>query len=84
MLKYNLISPKGMFLEGEAVEIKVLGSEGEFTVLTDHMDIITAIKAGKIGIKSNDKFVYYASSEGMFQLNNNTVYILAKEFNNIS
>ena len=53
--KLEVITPNGLIFEGEAVEVTLPGSEGEFGVLPRHASLTTQLKAGVIDIVTADK-----------------------------
>ncbi len=44
----------GALFDGEAVSLTVPGSEGEMTLLPDHMPIISVLKAGTVTVRKAD------------------------------
>ncbi len=41
-----------VFFDGEAVSLTVPGSQGEMTILGEHMPLITTLKAGTITVRA--------------------------------
>jgi F-type H+-transporting ATPase subunit epsilon len=46
--KFELITPERMLLSGDAAQVLVPGTEGEFTVLPGHAPIISALRPGVV------------------------------------
>ena len=47
---FELVSPDKVLFNGSAQAVLVPGSEGDFQVLSDHAPVMTAMRAGVVGI----------------------------------
>jgi F-type H+-transporting ATPase subunit epsilon len=47
---FELVSPDKMLFNGSAQAVLVPGAEGDFQVLSDHAPVMTAMRAGVVGI----------------------------------
>jgi F-type H+-transporting ATPase subunit epsilon len=47
---FELVSPDKMLFNGSAQAVLVPGAEGDFQVLADHAPVMTAMRAGVVGI----------------------------------
>ena len=59
MLKLKIVSPEKVEFEGEATDVKVPGTLGNFEILDNHAPIISSLQKGT---------VEYTTSEGVQQL----------------
>jgi F-type H+-transporting ATPase subunit epsilon len=48
--KFELVSPERLLLSGEAGEVVVPGSEGEFTFLSGHAPVMSTLKPGVLKV----------------------------------
>jgi len=76
----QLLTPNGPLFEGDAVSIKVPGSEGSFEMLHNHAPIVSTLGVGKVIVKKADNTdIIYAVNGGFVEMNNNKVTLLAEE-----
>ncbi len=73
----RIITPEGVFYQGEADEVYGPGVIGEFGVLRDHTPFFTPLKKGRLLIRSGGKERRYMISRGFFEVSENKVTILA-------
>jgi F-type H+-transporting ATPase subunit epsilon len=59
MLKLKIVSPEKIEFQGEASDVKVPGTMGNFEILENHAPIISSLQKG---------MVEYTTSEGVQQL----------------
>jgi len=52
--KFEFVSPEKLILSGEAVEVQVPGTDGEFTVMAEHAPVMSTIKPGVVDVKFAD------------------------------
>ncbi len=79
MIHLTILNLKEKLFEGEVSSITLPGTQGELTILTDHMAIVTTIKSGAIKVlrQAQDKQQYFESKGGgIFEFNNNVATIL--------
>ena len=76
----KIISLKQTLFDGRAVSVNLPSSEGEMTILKDHLPLITALKKGKIKVKdeSNQEHLFEIQ-RGFLEVNPNKVTILKHE-----
>ena len=53
-LTFELVSPEELLLSGDALEITVPGSEGEFGILPRHAPYISTLRPGLLTVKMAD------------------------------
>jgi F-type H+-transporting ATPase subunit epsilon len=76
MLKVRIITPDGLYLDTEAVQINACSLEGEFGLLSDHMPMVAMLEISKLDIVKADSSKEYAVSGGMLQFKDNIATIL--------
>lgn len=76
MLKIKIITPQGLYKEGEVEAVRVRTVEGETTILPNHMPIVAMLAMGSCSLKESGQFEEYAIAGGMLQMANNEVRIL--------
>lgn len=76
-LNLTITTPEKKVLEESVDEIVAPTTSGEITVLTNHVDIFTAIKPGELTIKKNGKSSSFAITGGFMEVSKNAVSILA-------
>lgn len=76
--KLDVVSAEGHFFSGEALRIRVTGSEGELGIFPGHTALLTSIKPGMVGIVKEDgeEEIMYLSG-GILEVQPTAVTILA-------
>lgn len=79
----TILNLKEKIFEGKVDSITIPGVQGELTILTNHVPIITAIKRGVIGalMAKEERYEgegkkYFDSCGGIFEFQNNEATIL--------
>ena len=79
MLKYKILTPDRLVMEGEALSVSVMTESGEITVLPGHIPLATLLKAGEMRVRDvqgNESLL--AVSTGLFEIKNgNEIIVLA-------
>ncbi|MDF9825726.1 F-type H+-transporting ATPase subunit epsilon [Breznakia sp. PF5-3] len=77
MIKVRVITPNGLYLESDAIQINACSKDGEFGLLSDHMPMVAMLEISKLEVvKENNDIKEYALSGGMLQFKDNKVNIL--------
>jgi len=83
MIHLTVLNLKETLFEGNVDSITLPGEQGEFTVLPNHIPIITAIKEGTISALGaqgeryeREERKYIESKGGIFEFSNNEATIL--------
>jgi len=80
-MKVEIITPKGIELEREAIRIVLPTLMGEITVLPHHVPLISVLKAGKIRIATEKEEEIEKEIEGgILEVVDNKAVILLKKF----
>ncbi|WP_345370455.1 ATP synthase F1 subunit epsilon [Algivirga pacifica] len=75
----ELITPDTKAFEGEVQSVKVPGIEGEFEMLNNHADIISALEKGDLRIvTANGEEKTFVVDGGTVELINNKITVLAE------
>ena len=54
LMKLEVVTPRGVIYDGEAKQVTLPGSEGEFGVLPEHATLVSLLAAGVISIEMPD------------------------------
>ena len=78
--KLDFVTPERLLYSAEVEQTIVPGSEGEFTILSEHSPIISSLKPGFIKIYeelSNEPIIYFVT-DGFIDMASNQLTILAQ------
>lgn len=76
MLSIKIITPLGLYLEGEVEAVHVKTVEGETTLLPNHIPLVAMLQTCKLQLRENGEYKDYALAGGMLHLLDNKVNIL--------
>ena len=79
-LELDFVTPERLLYSKDVEQVIVPGSEGEFTILSDHSPIISSFKPGYIKIYedlSNEPTIYFVT-DGFVDMASNQLTILAQ------
>ena len=76
MLAVKIITPTGLYLEGECEAIHATTVEGEMTLLPSHMPVVAMLATSKLSLKRDGDYKHYAVAGGMLHLHRDQVNIL--------
>ncbi|MEA3491468.1 MAG: ATP synthase F1 subunit epsilon [Campylobacterota bacterium] len=54
LMKLEIVTPKGTIYDGEAKQVTLPGSEGEFGVLPEHATLVSLLTTGVVSIEMPD------------------------------
>ena len=79
-LKLDFVTPERLLYSKDVEQVIVPGSEGEFTILSDHSPIISSLKPGYIKIYEDlsDEPTIYFVTDGFVDMASNQLTILAQ------
>jgi len=63
-MQVDIVKVHGILWSGEASSVTAPGVEGELTVLSKHVPLVTALKEGRLVVKREDREVFTHSIEG--------------------
>jgi F-type H+-transporting ATPase subunit epsilon len=77
---FKLISPTGIVYEGPVEQATAVGAQGEFGVLPNHINFITALNPGVITLKLADgTMTEYLLTGGLAEVRDGAMTVLASE-----
>jgi F-type H+-transporting ATPase subunit epsilon len=62
--------------EGEARSLSVPGSEGDMTILSHHVPLISALRAGTVTVRTEAGDQEFQIEKGLVEVSNNEVIVL--------
>ena len=74
----EIITPDKKLFEGEVSSVTVPGTSGVFQMLNRHAPVISALKKGKIKIKSAKGVEQFEVNGGVVEMQKNKIIILAE------
>jgi F-type H+-transporting ATPase subunit epsilon len=78
-MKVQIITPDKTLFEGEADLVQLPGLDGSFELMKNHAPLISALKKGRVKIKSNEeKEQFFDIRGGVIEVIKNKVLILAE------
>ena len=77
MIKIKIITPLGLYKEGEVGGVHVRTVEGETTILPNHMPIVAMLTTCKCSLMEGSEYKDYAIAGGLLQFADNEMRILA-------
>ncbi|HEY4694884.1 MAG TPA: ATP synthase F1 subunit epsilon [Candidatus Nanoarchaeia archaeon] len=72
----EIITPEKKVYSGEADQVSLPTSEGEITVLPNHLPLVTEINPGEITIKAAGKIHHLVTGKGFAEVTAKTVSVL--------
>jgi F-type H+-transporting ATPase subunit epsilon len=75
----QILTPEGALFEGDALGVKVPGTNGKFEMLVNHAPIISLLTPGNVVVRQGggDEITYQISG-GFVEMNNNRMTLLAE------
>lgn len=78
IIHLDLVTPEKSVFSGEISQITAPGSEGSFTLLFNHADLVSRLDPGEIRIVTPDgATIHFACSGGFLEVKKNQVIVLA-------
>ena len=75
-LEVNIITPTTTFEYIDVDYLRAPSTEGLFGVLPGHISSIIALDVGEVKITTNNKSLYFATSGGFADINNNKIVLV--------
>jgi len=75
--KFQIITPEKIVHAGMADAVSVPTFEGEITILSNHMPLISAVKVGVLRVKHGKEESFMAVDGGILKMDKNGLMILA-------
>jgi len=81
----SIVSPGGKIFDDTVDSLSVPGVEGGFEVYSQHMPLISVLKAGKARVRKNDHVTAYEITSGILEVSpQHDVLLLADEITPVS
>jgi len=77
-MQLNIITPDTTIYSGEASLVQFPGMDGLFEILPRHAPLIAALGKGKIKVEINGKNEFFEIREGVVQVLNDQISVLAE------
>ena len=74
----EIITPDKKLFEGEVSSVTVPGTKGRFQILNRHAPVISALKKGKIKIKTAQGVQQFDVNGGVVEMQKNKIIVLAE------
>lgn len=74
----EIITPDKKLFEGEVSSVTVPGKKGKFQMLNRHAPVISALKKGKIKIKTPQGIQQFDVNGGVVEMQKNKIIVLAE------
>jgi F-type H+-transporting ATPase subunit epsilon len=74
----EIITPDKKLFEGEVSSVTVPGTRGRFQMLNRHAPVISALKKGKIKIKTSQGVQQFEVNGGVVEMQKNKIIVLAE------
>ncbi len=76
-LKLKIVTPERIVLEEEVEQVTLPTTEGEITILPEHIPLIATLKSGDIVAMVNGEYIPMAVVGGFIEVKDDTVAVLA-------
>ncbi|HLM83811.1 MAG TPA: F0F1 ATP synthase subunit epsilon [Candidatus Bathyarchaeia archaeon] len=77
IIKFKIVTPERTVFEDEVSQVTLPTQEGEITVLTEHIPLISVLTPGELVARKNGEEIAMAVSGGMIEVRKNEITILA-------
>lgn len=77
MIKLKIITPLGLYKEGEVEAVHLRTVEGETTILPNHIPLVAMVDTCKCSLREKGVYTDYAMASGLLQFADNEMRILS-------
>ena len=77
-MKLSLVTPEKKTFEGDIDQVTILTSQGNITVLPNHMSVVAQLEPGELIVKQGNKETNIASGYGFAQITGKQVSVLTE------
>lgn len=74
---FNVISPDGNLFHGDVDKVSVPTSQGEITILPNHIPLFSKLNEGEIKIKKGNQLTFVAVIGGFLEVNKTSVSVIS-------
>lgn len=79
-LKFELLAPDRRLAQCEAIQVELPGAEGDFTVLPDHMPLVSSLRPGIVRVRdSRDENSEFVVTGGYVEVSADAAIVLAEQ-----
>jgi F-type H+-transporting ATPase subunit epsilon len=79
-MKLEIISPQGIMLQKEVVQVSLPGTVGIFTVLNNHAPIISTLREGRVSYQTHEKAEEeFEIEKGVVEVKKNKVMVFVEQ-----
>jgi F-type H+-transporting ATPase subunit epsilon len=79
-MNLEIISPQGVILQKEIVQVSLPGTVGIFTVLNNHAPIISTLREGKVSYQTNENTEEEVEiKKGVVEVKKNKVMVFVEQ-----
>lgn len=78
MIQLVIVTPAGIYFEGQVEYIVADGGDGQIGILKDHIPIVIPIKNGFVKAVT-EEHIFYAISGGILEQSHNIITVIAQE-----
>ncbi|MFH1657407.1 MAG: ATP synthase F1 subunit epsilon [bacterium] len=76
-MQANIIAENKIVYQGEVLAVTLPGSEGELTILPNHLPLITSLNKGKIKVKEiNGQELFFEIEKGVLEVQPQEINVL--------
>ena len=79
-LQFELLAPDRRLAQCEASQVELPGAEGDFTVLPDHMPLVSSLRPGIVRVRaSGDENTEFVVTGGYVEISADSAIVLAEQ-----
>ena len=82
-LNLEIVTPNKPIFNEEIESVTIPGTMGSFQILKNHAPLISTFDVGLITVKSGNEPLYFSTSGGTVEVNNNKVLVLADSIESV-
>jgi len=75
--RFVILTEEGKIFEEVIDKVIVTSSDGEITILKDHIPLITTTNSGRLVIFNDDKELIFEAKEGILKINKDEVILMS-------
>ena len=81
--KFSVLTPFGDAFSGVVEKVIVTTSEGEITVLNNHIPLIATTKKGRLNILAKGKYLSYLAHQGVLKIGKEETILMCDKIENL-
>lgn len=80
-MKLQMMTPEKTHFSGDASSLVINADKGQLTILDQHADLMTLVKAGRVSIKTAQSSLQFDVSEGVMRVESGRCSVLVASIN---